>query len=56
MKIYLATWMEDNQGKSLTKAKNCNRLLSYFFILSGKSVKGFLKAYVLKGQIIKEGK
>jgi len=36
MKIYLATWLEDNQGKTLTKAQNKNRLMSYFFISQGK--------------------
>ena len=31
MKIYLATWMlEISQGRSLTKKKSINRLLSYF--------------------------
>ena len=37
MKIYLATWLEEeSQGIALTKAKARNRLLSYFF-LSGKA-------------------
>ena len=31
MKIYLATWMlEISQGRSLTKKRAVNRLLSYF--------------------------
>jgi hypothetical protein len=31
MKIYLATWLfEKEQGRSLTKKRSINRLLSYF--------------------------
>jgi len=36
MKIYLATWLEQNQGVTLTKANYINRLMSYFFISQGK--------------------
>lgn len=32
MIIYLATWMEDNQGITLTKVGNTQRLMSYFFL------------------------
>jgi len=32
MNIYFATWMEDNQGSTLTKVKIKNRLISYFFL------------------------
>jgi hypothetical protein len=32
MKIYLATWLEDNQGVNLTEVGCRNRLLSYYFI------------------------
>ena len=30
MRIFLATWPEDNQGVGLTKAGNTNRLMSFF--------------------------
>jgi len=36
MKIHLATWLEHNQGVTLTKANCINRLMSYFFISQGK--------------------
>ena len=36
MKIYLATWLEQNQGVTLTKANYIKRLISYFFISQGK--------------------
>jgi len=32
MKIYLATWLEDNQGESLTERGACRRLVSYWFV------------------------
>lgn len=32
MIIYLATWLEDNQGKSLTKVGAKDRLMSYYFM------------------------
>jgi len=49
MKIYLATWLEDNQGKSLTKIGSVNRLMSFFFLK--ENPKNFLKQYVRVGQI-----
>ena len=47
VKIYLATWLEDNQGKTLTKISNKNRLLSYFFIKQNE--KFDLREYARKG-------
>ncbi len=32
VRIYLATWLEDNQGVSLTKANARRRLISYYFV------------------------
>lgn len=49
MNIYLATWLEDSQAKSLTKIDYRNRLLSYFFI--SQSNQFDLKTYVRKGII-----
>jgi autonomous glycyl radical cofactor GrcA len=49
MKIHFATWPEDNQGKSLTKAGNKNRLKSFFFLQKEK--KDYLKEYVKNGQV-----
>jgi len=47
MNIYLATWLEDNQGKTLTRVDCENRLLSYFFIKQND--KFDLKGYVIDG-------
>jgi hypothetical protein len=30
--VFIATWAEDNQGRSLTEAEITNRLLSYYFL------------------------
>ena len=50
MKIHLATWLEENQGATLTKAGAENRLMSYFFIKD--RTKNFdLRQYVEKGKI-----
>lgn len=54
MKIYLATWLEDNQGKTLTKIDYKNRLLSYFFIQQDKNFD--LREYVIKGLLKSKGK
>ena len=53
MKIFLATWLEDNQGLTLTKAKGMRRLLSYHFIRTDpKGASGFdLKCYVESGKL-----
>lgn len=47
MNIYLATWLEDNQGKTLTKAGSDKRLLSYYFLR--ETPKGFLEKYINQG-------
>jgi hypothetical protein len=49
MKIYLATWTEDNQGETLTKAGAKDRLMSYYFLKDVR--KGFLKEYVETGKV-----
>ena len=53
MKIYLATWLEQNQGVTLTKANYVKRLMSYFFISQGKFD---IREYVKTGLIKKKGK
>lgn len=47
MRIYLATWMEDNQGRSLQKIGYRNRLMSFFFLKDTE--KNILKKYVING-------
>ena len=32
MIVYLATWLEDNQGESLSKIGSKHRLMSYYFL------------------------
>jgi hypothetical protein len=46
MLIYLATWPEVGQKRSLDKLGQVARLLSYFFIKSEKQ--GWVEAYVTK--------
>jgi len=47
MRIYLATWLlEPGQGKSLTKQKAKERLISYFHTLTKADQ---VKKYVRKG-------
>jgi len=53
LKIHLATWLEDSQGVTLTKANYINRLMSYFFISQGKFN---IREYVKTGVIKKKGK
>jgi len=48
MRIYLATWLEDNQGKTLTKVDYKNRLLSFFFIQNA-TYQFDLETYVREG-------
>ena len=49
MKIHLATWLEDNQGVTLTKANYINRLMSYFFISQGKfNIREYVKIGLIK--------
>ena len=43
MKIYLATWQEQNQEVSLNNKKNITRLLSYYFIRTNNN---FLMDYI----------
>jgi hypothetical protein len=49
MRIFLATWLEDNQGLSLQKKGARNRLMSYYFLREAK--KDILPQYVMKGQL-----
>ncbi len=54
MKIYLATWLEGNQGKTLTKVKAKTRLMSYYFLKN--TTQGFVEEYVTTGLITKATK
>jgi len=54
MRIFLATWAEDNQGLGLTGAGCYNRLMSYWFV--SKETKNFLKSYVRSGVVIRPRK
>lgn len=47
MKIYLATWLEDNQGKTLTEEGNTQRLMSFYFLKEAPV--DFLDKYVQTG-------
>ncbi len=47
MKIYLATWAEDDQGEILTKVGNCKRLMSYYFLKDTE--KDFIVNYIRDG-------
>jgi len=49
MRIFLATWTEDNQGETLTKVDYQNRLMSYYFLKETKPE--FLPEYVKTGRI-----
>ncbi len=53
MKIFLATWCEDNQGVTLTKAWATNRLLSYYFCRQ-QADKFNLPEYVTTGLMSKK--
>jgi hypothetical protein len=50
MRIYFATWIEQNQGVTLSKKKATNRLISYFFLRDGKNN---LHKYIKTGIFIK---
>ena len=52
MRVFLSTWTEDNQGRTMTKTGYRNRLLSYFFLKDVK--KDFAAAYVTDGLIGEE--
>jgi len=54
MRIFLATWAEDNQGMGLTKSGCEDRLMSYWFV--SKEIKNFLKSYVRNGAVIRPRK
>jgi len=57
MKIYLATWLEQNQGVTLTKANYTQRLMSYFFISQGKfDAKEYHKTGIIKKEELKKKK
>ena len=52
MRIYFATWLfEKSHGKSCTKQKANNRLLSYFFLNQGEISKIQLENYVKRGRL-----
>ena len=51
MRVFLATWLEDNQGEALSKANYRNRLMSYFFLKEAKP--RFLPVYVLNGKVLR---
>jgi hypothetical protein len=51
MKIYLATWTEDNQGETLSKAGVEHRLMSYYFLKEAKE--SFLPQYVKEGKVMR---
>lgn len=51
MNIYFATWLEDNQAITLTRAEGNKRLLSYFFIRAVEDHDEFYKTYIGKGII-----
>lgn len=50
MRIYLATWLEDNQSVSLTKVKAMCRLMSFFFLRDFSA----FKQYITDGLIPKK--
>ena len=50
MKIFLATWTEDNQGETLSKVDYKNRLMSYFFLRDVKD-DDFVLEYVFRGKV-----
>ncbi len=47
MRIYLATWLEDNQGTTLTDVGSDKRLLSYYFVKEAPP--DFIDRYAEKG-------
>lgn len=48
MRVYLATWAEDNQGEGLSSVGSVHRLMSYFFL--ERERKDFLADYVTNGK------
>lgn len=51
MKVYFATWMDNNFGEILTNKKAKNRLISFFFIKAQKNNGLLLRQYVKLGKI-----
>lgn len=52
MKIYFATWLFDRTlGKSLTKKKARNRLLSYYFLVEQGISEEDLSKYIRTGRL-----
>jgi hypothetical protein len=45
MEIFFATWLEDNQGITLTKAEAQKRLMSFFFLkdLTEEQIRGYVE-------------
>ena len=49
-KVFLATWLEENQAVSLTGAGAEHRLMSFFFLRQYKGdLIGYIKRYVTTG-------
>jgi hypothetical protein len=48
MKIYLATWLEANQGVTLSAMDYKERLISYYFLKAAKSI-GDIESYITTG-------
>jgi len=57
MIIYLATWMEDNQGITLTKAGAKDRLMSYYFLkdVSDETFKQYIETGIATKRISRKG-
>ena len=54
--IYFATWLEDNQGVTLTALEAEKRLMSYYFIAVRSGGPQFsLEDYVETGLVSKKG-
>lgn len=49
MKIFLATWLEENQAVSLTNQNARHRLMSYYFLKQIKNDPGYVKRYAKTG-------
>jgi hypothetical protein len=50
MIVYLATWLEDNQGESLSKIDSKYRLMSYYFLRVSKDPL-LLEKYTSSGKV-----
>jgi hypothetical protein len=50
MIVYLATWLEDNQGESLSKIGSKYRLMSYYFLRVSKDPL-LLEKYTSSGKV-----